>query len=71
MIDEIKRHQLKIKELEDQLGLARKDSQKSNLLQQELDALKAKFADAQNAYQNELNDNRQRFDAFLADRIVI
>ena len=48
MIDEIDRFQLKIKELEDQLALARKDSQKANLLQQELDRLKGLINDRDN-----------------------
>ena len=71
MIEEINRYQLKVKELEDQLSLTQKDSQKANLLQQELNLLKAKFADDQNAHKNEIIDTRQIFDAFLANKIVI
>ena len=71
MIEEINRFQLKVKELEDQLSLTQKDSQRANLLQQELEVLKAKFADDESAHQNEIIAIRQRFDAFLADRIVI
>ena len=71
MIEEMNRCQLKVKELEDQLNLTQRDSQRVNLLQQELNLLKAKFADDQNAHQNEIIDTRQIFNAFLANKIVI
>ena len=71
MIGEIKKYQVRIKELEEQLNSNQRDSQQTIILEQEIEAWKLKFSDAQNAHQNELLDIRQRLEAFLADRLVI
>ena len=71
MVGEIKKYQVRIKELEDQLNSTQRDSQQNIIFEQEIEAWKLKFSDAQNAHQNELLDIRQRLEAFLADRLVI
>ena len=71
MVEEIKKYQQKIKELEDQLNFNQRDSRQILSLQQEIEAWKLKFANAENAHQNELLDIRQRLEDFLADRLVI